>query len=368
MMASGGQPENPVGIPKNEKRETPAPMSAEEWGIITESLTRVFRERKRSEGGAKETVALDSVNLRVRRGELFGLLGPNGAGKTTLIKILTTLLLPTRGSAFVDGVDVVTHPQEVRGRINLVSGGDDVGYGILTTEETLWMFSQFYGVSNRVARERIAFLLDLLGLTEVKKKRLNKLSTGMKQRVAIARGFINDPRIVFLDEPTLGLDVPSAVTARRFFRQWLNERPDRIVFLTTHTMTEAEQLCDRIAIISRGRIVACDSPAGLKKLVQRETIYEMEASYSGAAPPALDGLSGVQRASVLPTEPGTARYHFILESDGVLPALLAEFQKRHLVLRSLQKKEPSLEDVFLRLTGHSFEEEHAKAGHLAAGD
>jgi ABC-2 type transport system ATP-binding protein len=330
-------------------------------GIRTEDLTRVFRERKRGRSGARETVALDSVNLEVRRGELFGLLGPNGAGKTTLIKILTTLLLPTRGNAFVDGVDVIAKPQEVRGRINLVSGGDDVGYGILTTEETLWMFSQFYGVPNRIARERAAFLLDLLGLSEVKKRRINKLSSGMKQRMAIARGFINDPKIVFLDEPTLGLDVPSAVTARRFFRAWLNERPDRIVFLTTHTMTEADQLCDRIAIISRGKIVACDTPAALKKLVQRETIYEMEASYATPEPPPLDHLSGVALASAVPVEAGQARYRFVLGSDAVLPAVLAEFQRVGIALRALQKKEPSLEDVFLRLTGRSFEEEHAKA-------
>ncbi|MHA2621560.1 MAG: ATP-binding cassette domain-containing protein [bacterium JZ-2024 1] len=342
-------------------------MSAMAFAILTEDLTRVFRERRRGQKTPREVVALDSVSLEVRHGELFGLLGPNGAGKTTLIKILTTLLLPTRGRAFVDGVNVVTHPEEVRGRINLVSGGDDVGYGILTTEETLWMFSQFYGVPGRVARAQIDFLVNLLGLSEVRKIRLNKLSTGMKQRMAIARGFINDPKIVFLDEPTLGLDVPSAVTARRFFRHWLNERPNRTVFLTTHTMSEAEQLCDRIAILSRGRIVACDTPNALKKMVQRETIYEMEASYDGSTPPHLGPLSGVVLSSVVPVEPGTARYRLVLASDAALPAVLTGFQGCGLALRALQKKEPSLEDVFLRLTGHSFEEEHAQVAQTPAG-
>ncbi|MEM3494006.1 MAG: ABC transporter ATP-binding protein, partial [Thermoplasmata archaeon] len=155
----------------------------------------------------KTVHALININLTVKKGELFGLLGPNGAGKTTLIKILTTLLLPTSGKAYVYGYDVEKDFRQIRPIINMVAGGETSGYGLLTVFENLWMFSQFYGIPNKVATERINSMLARLRIQELAKRKVRALSTGERQKVNIIRGFMTEPMIVFLDEPTLGLDV-----------------------------------------------------------------------------------------------------------------------------------------------------------------
>src|SRR5438477_6344125 len=238
--------------------------------IKTENLTRVYKikpdKKSKEKGEQKKTlVALDGVDLEVYEGELFGLLGPNGAGKTTLIKILTTLLAPTSGVCYVDGLDVVKQAGEVRHRINMVSGGETSGYGILTVRENLWMFSQFYGVTWRDANARITEMLKIVELEDKAGTRISALSTGQRQRINFCRGFITDPKGIFLDEPTLGLDVNAARIVRDFTRDWMQRHPDRTVLLTTHYMAEADELCDRIAIIDHGKVLACDTPANLKK-------------------------------------------------------------------------------------------------------
>jgi ABC-2 type transport system ATP-binding protein len=175
--------------------------------VETRALRRVFKGSR----GSGEVVALDGVDLRIEHGEVFGLLGPNGAGKTTCIKILNTLLYPSSGEARVAGYDVVREAGEVRRRIALVSGGENAGYGILTVRECLWMFSQFYGVSSAEARPRVDRLLAAVGLTSLAGTLINKLSTGQRQRMDFARGFVSDPRDpLFLDEPTPGMDVNAA--------------------------------------------------------------------------------------------------------------------------------------------------------------
>jgi len=175
--------------------------------IQTEDLGRIYKIRGAKKGDAKELIALKDVNLEVPRGELFGLLGPNGAGKTTLIKILTTLLTPTAGRALIDGLDVVNQHKLVREKINTVSGGESSGYGLLTVRENLWMFAQFYGIDYATTYRRIDELLDVVGLSDRKHTKLSDLSTGLRQKMNIVRGFVTDPQILFLDEPTLGLDV-----------------------------------------------------------------------------------------------------------------------------------------------------------------
>src|SRR3972149_3483253 len=179
--------------------------------IETQDLVRTFRVRrsKQSPSGAP-VVALDGVTLEVQRGEIFGLLGPNGAGKTTLIKILVTLLLPTAGRAVVEGFDVRTQAQQVRERISMVSGGEHSGYGLLTVREQLWMFSQFYGIPTGEALSRIDRLLQVVGLFELPHPRVQPLSTGMRQKMNLVRGLVSDPRVLFFDEPTVGLDVGAA--------------------------------------------------------------------------------------------------------------------------------------------------------------
>lgn len=320
-------------------------------------LKRLFQKRQ-GRRAKRTVVALEGVDLEIQEGELFGVLGPNGAGKTTLIKILATLLLPTSGRAIVDGIDVVNDPQGVRRRINIVSGGEHSGYGILTVKETLWMFSQFYGVPGRVARPRIAELLKVVGLEEEANTKINRLSTGMRQKMNFARGFVSDPKIIFLDEPTLGLDVGAARDARNFIKSWVKERPGKTVLLTTHYMTEAEELCDRVAIIDRGKILACDTPENLRRRVKKESIFHLEVegldSWEG-----LREIAGVKQLVSAPRD-GFTELKFILEREEVLSPLMGEITRRGSRVLYMRKTEPTLEDVFIELVGRSLEVDTAE--------
>jgi len=327
--------------------------------IQTVHLKRFYTKR-RSRREKEVIKALDDVSLEVHPGELFGLLGPNGAGKTTLIKILTTLLLPSEGQAFVDGLDVVKQADLIRHRINLVSGGEHAGYGILTVRETLWMFSQFYGIPYAVARKRIDELLALVELKEEEKTRVNRLSTGMRQKLNFARGFINDPKIVFLDEPTLGLDVTSALACRKFIKRWIGEHPEKTVLLTTHYMTEADELCDRIAIISHGKILSCDTPANFKKSIQKEVLFEIEAFTPDAVVDQLSEIGGVLRVSShrQPQSCNTL-LRLSLQEDAVIVRVLERISAVGGQIRYLRKTEPTLEDVFVSIVGRTFEEDES---------
>jgi ABC-2 type transport system ATP-binding protein len=206
-----------------------------EPAVRTEQLRRTFTSAGAKGSGATEFVAVDGVSLEIPSGELFGLLGSNGAGKTTLIKILTTLLAPSSGRAWVDGLDVVADADALRPRINMVSGGETSGYGILTVRENLWLFSQLYGVPRKEARTRIDRMLSAVGLADKANTRISHLSTGLRQKMNFCRGFITHPRVLFLDEPTLGLDVTAARTVRDFIREWMAEVPGRTMLLTTHS-------------------------------------------------------------------------------------------------------------------------------------
>src|SRR2546425_5589548 len=221
-------------------------MSGSELAIETRDLVRTYRSRKSAGNpSGAPVVALDGVTLDIPPGECFGLLGPNGAGKTTFIKVLVTLLLPTSGSARVAGFDVVGQAQQVRERISMVSGGEHSGYGMLTVREQLWMFSQFYGLGTREGWRRVDELIEPVGLSEQAQQRVSTLSTGQRQKMNFARGLLNDPWILFLDEPTLGLDVSAARAVRELIVDWKAKVPDRTVLLTTHYMAEADELCER---------------------------------------------------------------------------------------------------------------------------
>ncbi len=329
--------------------------------VKTESLGRLYQlKQKRGETVPKTLVALEDVSLEVRQGELFGLLGPNGAGKTTLIKILTTLLLPTSGQAFVDGIDVAKDPQEVRRRINMVSGGETCGYGLLTVEENLWMFTQFYGLSDRVARQRISEMLGVVGLADRAKTKSYHLSTGMKQKMNFARGFLNDPQILFLDEPTLGLDVQTSRVLRDFVKRWVRERPGKTLLLTTHYMAEADELCDRVAIIDKGKILACDTPANLKRRLQGASIFKLQTTPLERLEhferlPGVSKFSGHRRN-------GHTELSFILEDENALVKVLSAVQSYGGHLLSLEKREPTLEDVFIDLVGRGLSDEENPPG------
>ncbi len=320
--------------------------------VRTFKLSRGRRARQGPEPPAEFT-ALDNINLEVHPGELFGLLGSNGAGKTTLIKILTTLLAPTAGSAHVDGLDVVSQDQAVRQRINMVSGGETSGYGILTVRENLWLFSQLYGVPRKEARCRIDRLLAAVGLAEKADTRISHLSTGLRQKMNFCRGFVTNPKILFLDEPTLGLDVTAARTVRQFVRDWMEERAGRTLVLTTHYMMEADELCDRVAVIDKGKVLACDRPSVLKRRVQRYPIFEMALTSCGQTNGwhELDRVPGVHQFSYVES-PTTVDLKVALEEEAAVGSVVQEIISGGSRILSLKKVEPTLEDVFVELVGH----------------
>ena len=321
--------------------------------VETRELTRVFNPKKKKEG--KAVKALDSVDLRIERGELFGLLGPNGAGKTTLLKILSTLLLPTAGKAYVAGFDVAKDFQEVRKHINMVSGGEISGYGLLTVRENLWMFTQFYGIKSAVAFKRIDEMLEQFGLADKKNEKVRTLSTGQRQKMNIIRGFVTDPDIVFLDEPTLGLDVNASRVIRDFIVDWVEKRPDKTVLLTTHYMAEADQLCDRIAIIDNGKILACDTPDNLKRSVKTSTMLKLDVTLLNDKR-ALDKLAGIEKFTFTddPTNNLTS-LKFVLQDDSAVSDIVSEIVKSGSKILALRKTEPTLEDVFIKMVGKGFE-------------
>lgn len=330
-------------------------MAQESFAVRTERLTRIYRVARKRGQPPQERVALQEVNLEIRPGELFGLLGPNGAGKTTLIKILTTLLLPTSGRAWVAGYDVVTQPEAIRRRINMVAGGESCGYGLLTVRENLWMFSQFYGLDHRTARRRIEALLECFEMRDRGDSKMSDLSTGLRQKVNIIRGFLTDPEILFLDEPTLGLDVNAARQIRAFIRSWIEERPGRTILLTTHYMQEADELCDRVAIIDRGRILACDTPQALKRQLQRDAIFSIELAGFPQPAQLLGGIPGVRQVHQRHRN-GLLELDLILEEEGVIGPVVSALTANGAHILALRKREPTLEDVFVHLVGRGLSE------------
>lgn len=338
----------------------------ESFAIRADGLTRTYRKpRKRrwwwskskpEEDETREFVALDQVSLEVRPGELFGLLGPNGAGKTTLIKILTTLLAPTSGTAQVDGLDVVADAAAIRPLINMVSGGESSGYGILNVRENLWLFARIYGVPTSVAFERIDRMLGIVGLTDKSGSRISHLSTGQRQKMNFCRGFITDPKILFLDEPTLGLDVTSARAIRTFVKDWMKERPERTLLLTTHYMAEADELCDRLAIIDKGRVLACDTPANLKRQVQKYPLYELTLAPGSGGWNAVGSLPGVHQVTTT-TTPTTVELKVSLLDEPAIGAVVQSLVTAGGRILTMKKVEPTLEDVFIELVGHGLSDD-----------
>jgi ABC-2 type transport system ATP-binding protein len=295
---------------------------------------------------AKEIEAVRGIDFQVQEGELFGLLGPNGAGKTTTIKMLITLLIPTAGTARVLGIDVVKNPIEVRKRIGYVFGGERGVYERLSGYDNLRYFAELYGVPPAEQKRRIEELLELVGLKGREHERAEGYSRGMKQRLHVARGLLHDPEVIFLDEPTIGLDPVGARDVRSTIAS-LTEA-GKTVLLTTHYMFEADTLCDRIAVISQGEIVAEGTPADLKRRVAEGTVVEVEVYGVGEEAVArVRGLTGVtavaieerEQAQVLvvQTGPGAELTHAILGCmDGS-------------DVGRISHREPTLEDAYVAL-------------------
>lgn len=324
--------------------------------VETRNLVRTFK------GHDKPVKALDQVSISIEQGEIFGLLGPNGAGKTTLIKILSTLLLPTSGEAYVGGFNVVKESNKVRRVISLVSGGETPGYGILSVRENLWFFSQLYGLSSSKAKEEITRLTKDLDLGEYANTRMSKLSTGYKQRLNFARGLLNNPKILFLDEPTLGLDVLTSKKLRGYIVDWAKREMKGTVLLTTHYMAEADEMCDRVAIIDRGKILVCDSPLKLKEDLKENVIMKVEVSSVQADFGFMDKLEGVvgysQTRSI---QTDTTTLKVVVRDEKVFSKITSKLQEQKLKILSESKAEPTLEDVYISLVGRGLEEDAGAA-------
>ena len=335
-----------------------SPQSEQPLAIDVRGIRRVYNVKP------KPVVALDRVDLQVEPGEFFGLLGPNGAGKTTLIKILTTLLLPSEGSAQIFGFDVERQTKQIRRIMNMVAGGEQSGYGILTVREQLWMFSQFYGLPSRDGWRRVDELIEAVGMGEQAEQRVSTLSTGQRQRMNFARGLLNDPWIFFLDEPTLGLDVSAARAVRELVLAWKAAVPGRTVLLTTHYMQEADELCERIAIVDHGRILALGTPEELKRRVQRESVFRLELDRLDGGVAALRRLPGVLNAALAASDQAdgkgdrqTVEVNLSLVDDAALGGVVGALGALGAHILALRKSEPSLEDVFVELVGRGFGDE-----------
>jgi ABC-2 type transport system ATP-binding protein len=324
--------------------------------VETRELTRTFK------GQEKPVKALEKVSISIEEGEIFGLLGPNGAGKTTLIKILATLLLPTAGHASVGGFDVVKEPQKVRKIIALVSGGETPGYGILSVRENLWFFSQLYGLSSSAAKGKIGQLMADMDLEEYANTRMAKLSTGFKQRLNLARGLLSDPKILFLDEPTLGLDVITAKKLRSYIAEWAKRDLKGTVLLTTHYMAEADEMCDRVAIIDHGRIMACDRPHALKEKLKENKIMRLEVSSMQADLSFLEkaaGVVGFSQTRNIQTDTTTLR--IMARNEAALSSVTKSIEEQKLKVLTADEVEPTLEDVYICLVGRGLEEAEGEA-------
>src|SRR6266550_2673600 len=295
-------------------------------------------------------VALGGISLAIQPGELFGLLGPNGAGKTTTTKILTTLLLPDSGTATVLGIDVVRQTGAVRRRIGFVFGGERGLYWRLSGLDNLRYFADLYGIAPDVSRRRIGDLLERLGLAGREHDKVEHYSRGMKQRLHLARGLLNDPEVLFLDEPTIGLDPVGARELRVIVRELADA--GKTVFLTTHYMFEADAICDRIAVIRDGAIVAEGTPSSIKTLAQDQGIVEFEVV--GMPVERLAGLRdlpGVRSVAVSEHELAQiVTVHCARPADVMtqLGVILDGIR-----LEKVSSREPTLEDAYVQLIGDS---------------
>ncbi len=304
------------------------------------TTTGTFRRR------SLEVEAVRGVSFEIQEGELFGLLGPNGAGKTTTIKMLITLLIPTAGQAKVLGRDVVDDARWVRERIGYVFGGDRGLYERLSALDNLRYFAELYGVDPKRQRARIDELLELVGLDGREKERVEGYSRGMRQRLHIARGLLHDPPVLFLDEPTIGVDPVGARELRATIGAL--KAAGKTVLLTTHYMFEADTLCDRIAVIAKGRIVAEGTPRELKTQVSEGIVVEVEVyGIEDEAVDALRAIDGV--TSVAVEDQDQAQVVVVQAAAGHEPthAILGRLQG--VSLGRVTTREPTLEDAYVAL-------------------
>ncbi|SCG41739.1 ATP-binding cassette domain-containing protein [Micromonospora halophytica] len=317
--------------------------------IETRALRKSFRSRA---GRQTKTVdAVRGVNLQVAEGEIFGFLGPNGAGKTTTLRMLATLIEPDGGEATIAGADLRKDPAEVRRRIGYVAQGGST-WDESTAREELVLHARMYGIGKADAHRRAARALDAFQLTEYADRKCKTYSGGQRRRVEIALGIIHEPKIVFLDEPTTGLDPQSRAHMWDEIRRLRTE--GMTVFITTHYLDEADALCDRIAIMDHGEVVAEGTPAELKREISGDVVLVgLDLDTTPQAAQLLDGEEYVTKLETI--DEGGVRLH-VEEGATAIPQLLRRLDAAGLALTSIELHRPSLDDVFLTKTGRSLRE------------
>src|SRR5437763_3628693 len=315
--------------------------------IETRALRKVYQppKRKGSSAAAAGIVAVDALDLTIGDGEFFGMLGPNGAGKTTTIGILTTRVRPTAGEAVVAGANVVSAPAAVRRRIGVVPQRPNPDRA-LTVIENLVFHASYFGIARAEATRRGDQLLERLGISEKRDAKVDQLSGGQQQRLMIARALTHDPRVIFLDEPTVGLDPQARLGLWEILREL--HAQGRTIVMSTHYMEEADQLCDRLAIIDQGRLLALDTPSRLKAQAPGDTLVEV--TFDGDAAPAVEAarsLDGVSNAEGR----GPLLRVFSRRGGQIIPALIDAGEAHGLTVRDIHLSRPRLETLFISLTG-----------------
>lgn len=314
--------------------------------IEAEGLTKRFRE----------VLAVDNVSFEVEEGEIFGFLGPNGAGKTTTINMLITLLRPTKGSARVAGYDILKEPEKVRRKIGVVFQDPTLDRR-LTGWENLYIHGRLYGVPSKELNQKIKELLEFVELSEWENKVVQHYSGGMMRRLEIARALLYNPEVLFLDEPTLGLDPQSRARIWDYIER-IKKEEGMTIFLTTHYMEEAEKLCDRVAIIDHGRIIAMGTVEELKSLVGNEIVY-LNAVMNGSKRDFIERIRALEPIRAVKVLKGGIISLSVERAPEAIPVILQEAQKMRIEIKEVRYLRPSLEDVFLQLTGKGLRDEEA---------
>jgi ABC-2 type transport system ATP-binding protein len=325
--------------------------------VEVEAITKVYQRQRGLLDAVRrttprETLALDEVTLDVQEGEVFGLLGPNGSGKTTLLKLLSTILSPTSGTARLFGVDVQRDPRRVRQMVGLVTAEERSLYWRLTGRQNLRFFLSLYGIEGRKANARVEAVLDLFDLTEVGDVRVAEYSTGMRQKLSIARGLLSEPRLLFLDEPTRGLDPAAAHNLLQLVRERAVEHLENTVILTTHIAREVDQLCDRIATLNRGRVSYVGPVEGLGATVDQTVHYTLTvAGLSDSAFSALRTKAGVTACTRTAIEGSGYELQLALATESALSEVLRQLLFNNVTIMRCNVREKSLEETFRMVFG-----------------
>lgn len=326
--------------------------------VEIENLSKTYLTKQRQglfKATTKEVEALKGISLQIHQGEIFGLLGPNGAGKTTLIKCLTTLLLPTNGRAYINGYELTKEDNAIRATTGCMLMGERGLYWKLTGRENLVFFGALYHLSPADRLRRANEIIERLNLGDIADRTVETYSSGQKMKLAFGKALVNDAPLLILDEPTNTLDVPSARELRAVVQE-LNEKEGKTVIYTTHIMSEAETLCERVAIVDRGQVIALGTVAELKESLGREMVIRLEGVIPAKASHAVTGLNGVSQTAITAVN-GHNQLTVVTPHKNLLPQLIETLTNNGAILQKITPEEVTLEDVFITHTGRTLAED-----------